>query len=101
LDIVTVRGRKEPVKIHDLVADLNEPQSPKAKGFCKYFTIAFGYYQQKKWNKALKVLLQLKRHFPNDTSIALFIKRCLDFRAKPEGSMDQWDGSVVLDEQEI
>lgn len=101
LDIVTVRGRKEPVKIHDLVADLNEPLSPKAKGFCKYFTIAFGYYQQKKWNESLKVLLQLKRHFPNDTSIALFIKRCLDFRAKPEGSMDQWDGSVVLDEQEI
>ncbi|GAI90959.1 unnamed protein product, partial [marine sediment metagenome] len=24
---------------------------------------------------------------------------CVDFRARPEGSMDQWDGSVVLDDQ--
>jgi adenylate cyclase len=101
LDVVTVRGRKEPVKIYDLVADLSGSISPKAEGFCKYFTIAFNHYQQKNWNKALKVLLQLKRHFPNDTSIAHFIKRCVDFRAKPEGFLDQWDGSVVLDEQEV
>ena len=99
LDVVTVRGRKEPVKIYDLVADLGESVSPKARGFCKYFGIALDYYLEKKWNKALEVLLQLKRHFPHDTSIAHFIKRCMDFRAKPEGSMDQWDGSVVLDDQ--
>ena len=94
-----MRGRKEPVKIYDLVADLGESVSPKARGFCKYFGIALDYYLEKKWNKALEVLLQLKRHFPHDTSIAHFIKRCMDFRAKPEGSMDQWDGSVVLDDQ--
>ncbi|UCF96956.1 MAG: hypothetical protein JSV89_17530 [Spirochaetaceae bacterium] len=99
LDIVTVRGRKEPVKIYDLVADLSESVSPKATGFCKYFTIAFDLYLEKKWNQALKVLLQLKRQFPNDTSIAHFIKRCLDFRSRPKGSMDHWDGSVALDEQ--
>jgi adenylate cyclase len=99
LDVVTVRGRKEPVKIYDLVADLGEPISPKARGFCKYFGIAFDYYLEKKWNKALEVLLQLKRHYPHDTSIAHYIKRCMDFRARPEGSMDQWDGSVVLDDQ--
>ena len=63
------------------------------------FGIALDYYLEKKWNKALVVLLQLKRQFPHDTSIAHFIKRCVDFRARPEGSMDQWDGSVVLDDQ--
>jgi adenylate cyclase len=100
LDIITVRGRKEPVKIYDLVADRRDPLSAKATGFCKYFSIAFNHYQNKEWNRALKVLLQMKRHFPNDTSLALFVKRCLDFRAKPASSMERWDGSVVLDEQE-
>jgi adenylate cyclase len=99
LDIVTVRGRKEPVKIFDLMADRSEPVSEKAQAFCKYFEIAFNYYLGKKWNKALKVFLQLKRHFPNDTSINLFIRRCQDFRGRPEGSMVNWNGSVVLDEQ--
>lgn len=98
LDIIVVKGRRGPVKIYDLVADLSDSVSQKARDFCKYFEIAFDYYLDKKWDHALKVLEQLSGYFPHDTSIRVFIDRCKDFRARPEGSMDGWDGSAVSNE---
>lgn len=98
LDIICVKGRREPVRIYDLVADLSESVTQKARDFCRYFDIAFNYYLDKKWDHALKVLEQLREYFPHDTSIQVFIDRCNDFRARPEGSMDDWDGSAVSNE---
>jgi len=98
LDIIVVKGRREPVRIYDLVADLSEPVSQKARDFCKFFEIAFDYYLDKKWDHALKVLEQLSGYFPHDTSIKVFIDRCKDFRTRPAGSMDGWDGSAVSNE---
>ena len=98
LDIIVVKGRRAPVRIYDLVADLSEPVAQKAKDFCRYFEIAFRYYLDKKWDHALKVLEQLREHFPHDASIKVFIDRCEDFRARPPGAMDDWDGSAVSNE---
>lgn len=99
LDIVAVKGKSKGVKVYELVAAKGQTIKKRRKDFCDYFERAFGLYLERDWSGALGILQELNKHFPDDKSVALYVKRCEGFRLDSEGLPDDWDGTVALTEK--
>lgn len=87
LDLVAVKGKNESVKIYELMGHRDEKSYEKLS---VEFTNVFNDFQKQNWTDSLKRLHDLKKEFPKDTVITLYIKRCNHFIKNPPGL--SWDG---------
>jgi adenylate cyclase len=85
LDLVKVKGKKEPVKVYEVVGlrdSVNDPEK------IKLYENSLHLYYKGKWRDAMKGFSALE-----DTASKLMFERCKEFAADPPVA---WDGSYEM-----
>lgn len=75
LDLITVRGRSEPVKIFELLQMADAPVEHGLKQFLDLYTEALESYRKREWSCAKNKLEQALRLRPDDRPTQLYIER--------------------------
>jgi class 3 adenylate cyclase len=88
IDLVTVKGKTQPVRIFELLQE-SKSASEKLNHMKKVFETSLELYRKQKWDAAEKGFSALVKDFKDDTS-AMFLERVADFRLNPPGK--EWDG---------
>ncbi len=86
LDLVAVKGKKQPIKIYELIG---KELTKKQKEIKKHYEQGMVYYLNREWTKASNAFKQA-----NDFASKMFIKRCESFKKSPPGR--DWKGVWVM-----
>jgi class 3 adenylate cyclase len=92
IDLVTVKGMRRPVRIHELLA-------PKAKAgeraveIARVFTAGLAAYRARRWDAAAKAFALLAEKYKDPTS-RLFLARIRQLASRPPAK--DWNGVSVL-----
>ncbi|WP_411822557.1 adenylate/guanylate cyclase domain-containing protein [Leptospira sp. 'Mane'] len=90
LDLVRVKGKNEPVKIHELIGFRSEV-SPNMLEACELYESGFTAYLNQDWDKAVSLFENAERaKGKKDKASHLIIERCLEYRLSSPGK--DWDG---------
>jgi adenylate cyclase len=88
LDQVRVKGKREPVKIHELIS--MAPPTPEASAFVEAFNWGIGAYKSQRWDEAVARFREADRLRGGDPCSKKYIGRCEAMRKEPPGP--EWDG---------
>jgi adenylate cyclase len=88
LDMVRVKGKKEPVKIHELIA--MAPATPEASAFVEAFSWGITAYKAQRWDEAVARFREADALRGGDPCSKKYIGRCEAMRRSPPGP--EWDG---------
>lgn len=101
IDLVAVKGKTKGVKIYELIGIFHDDPallpSEMQVNYCKLFTKAFQLYLERRWDAAISLLEDIKKHFGDDYTTALYLERCTNFKENPPP--EDWDGIVHLTEK--
>lgn len=86
IDLVAVKGKKEPVWVHEIIAEKGEDYDYKAK---KHFDNGISHYMKKEWKKAIEEFTKALES-RKDAASELFIERCKKFQKSPPPQ--DWNG---------
>jgi adenylate cyclase len=87
VDLVRVKGKKEPVKAFELLA---EEADSKMKDWLEAYDKAYLHYQQQHFEVAKNQFSKILLNHPLDTVSKMYIQRCDEFIKNPPSSA--WDG---------
>ncbi len=87
LDLIRVKGKKEPVAIYELVGPRDGREAPR---FVTLAEEAFRAYRQRDFEGAVRLLEQVLEEKPEDAPAQLLKERCRDFLQEPPP--EDWDG---------
>jgi len=88
IDLIRVVGRKQPVRIYELLAELTQT-SEEIKSFITKYNQALELYYTRQFEQAYQEFLKLKSIYPDDGPIKLFVQRSEVMRNFPPKS--DWD----------
>lgn len=92
IDRVKVKGKNEPVRIFELMAEKSLPEDKsKAREF---FISGYQHYLAKRFDEAKAEFEKALSICPEDSVAELYIERCADYLAEPPPS--DWDGVFVM-----
>jgi adenylate cyclase len=90
MDLVRVKGRKQPVRIYELV-DNSEAQLPKEKEqSLSEFAAGLEAYRQQFWEEAKGLFNQSLALWPEDGAARIMAERCEIYKETPPP--EEWDG---------
>lgn len=92
IDLLTVKGKRQPVRIFELLQQ-KKGAPPKLEQIRKIFEGGLAAYRRQKWDLAEKAFTALKTEFRDETS-EVFLRRIALFRRNPPGA--DWDGVFNL-----
>jgi adenylate cyclase len=87
IDLMTVKGKTEPVRIFELLQE-TKSASEKLGHMKKQFETSLEWYRRQKWDSAEKGFASLVKDFKDETS-QVFLGRVAEFRKAPPGK--NWD----------
>lgn len=98
LDLIRVKGKLQPVTIHELIGRANEnsvygsPDEVRAR--LELFQQAHALYRKRQWEEAQKIFQSVLDKWPDDGPSRTYWKRCQDylFDEPPSG----WDGVFTM-----
>jgi adenylate cyclase len=94
MDMVRVKGKKEPVKIFELMGK-GKDAPPETAPIITTFHQGIAAYRGQKWDDAIALFEMVKtKHKPNDYGSEMYIERCLEMRKEPPGG--DWDGVYTM-----
>ncbi len=88
LDLVRVKGKEEPVRIYELLAEGRA--DARQMDLIETFEEGLDLYRRREWENAIQIFSELKVRFPDDGPSALYIERCREM-SQVTVSAD-WDG---------
>jgi len=88
IDLVTVVGKTQPVRIYEVLQE-SKAAAEKLHKLKRIFEDSLDLYRKQKWDDAEKGFVALFRQMKDETS-GVFITRIRDFRRDPPGR--NWDG---------
>jgi adenylate cyclase len=91
IDLVTVKGKTQPVRIYELLQEA-KGSSEKLERMKKVFEDSLALYRKQKWAAAEKGLAALAKDYDDDTS-KIFLGRVTAFKENPPEK--DWDGVFV------
>ena len=94
LDTVRVKGKKNGVKIFELL-DSKEQASEKQKQFCTEFSRGVWAYSVRRFDQAYEVFKQLSETFPDDVPTQIYLRRSRRFSIVPPGV--EWEPIIDLE----
>jgi adenylate cyclase len=89
LDVVTVAGKTEPIRIYELMAEAGALDGARAELHDR-FAAALTAYRALDWQVAEDGFAECLRLFPDDRPSAVYLDRLAQLRLEPPG--DAWDG---------
>jgi adenylate cyclase len=93
LDIVRVRGRKEAVRIFELLG--REEPFPRWAAFKSSFEQGLAAYRGQRWEEGIGEFEEALKIRPDDGPAKLYLRRCRDLRNK--APLPQWDAIQAWD----
>ncbi len=93
LDSINVVGKKEPVKIYELLGYSHEVDD-RIKKLTDQYIIGLYAYRVQDWDKAIKFFKEVLDIAPDDGPTRTMLQRCDEFRITPPG--ENWDGSFSM-----
>jgi hypothetical protein len=88
LDSVRVKGKKQPVRIYNLIGYKDLPDIQET--VINQFNQAVSLYKERKWDEAIHIFENITVMDPNLYAAQVYIERCLDLKKKPPSA--DWDG---------
>jgi adenylate cyclase len=88
LDRVRVKGKREPVRIFELLA--LAPAPPALDAFLEAFSWGLSAYQAQRWDEAIARFREAERLRGGDPASQAYVERCEAMRRAPPGP--EWDG---------
>jgi class 3 adenylate cyclase/CHASE2 domain-containing sensor protein len=92
LDAVRVKGKREPVRIFELLA-VGQPSEADV-AFLDAFAEALAYYKRQLWDEAIEAFEACAKQRPDDVPSQIYISRCRSMKARPPGP--DWDGVYTM-----
>lgn len=93
LDLVRVKGKREPVQIFELLA--LAPASPELFMFVQQFEWGISAYKAQRWDEAIGRFREAQRLRRGDPPSAKYVERCEAMRRAPPGP--EWDGVYEME----
>lgn len=93
LDKVRVVGIEEPVRLYEIV-DEKELVKPETIEAVDLFHQALLVFENKEWNKALEMFVQVQKILPDDEPSGVYVERCRKYMKEPPA--DSWNGVFDL-----
>ncbi len=93
LDFLAVKGKKEPVKVFELVSELGK-EPPDWSEFVEKYDLAIQLHLDRQWDEAIAVFKQILTRWPDDGPSQTYIARCEEYKINPPP--EPWDGRYVL-----
>jgi class 3 adenylate cyclase/CHASE2 domain-containing sensor protein len=92
VDWVRVKGKAQPVRIFELIAEGSVPEE-KAK-LLETFQQGFQLYHERNFNQAIEKFKACLEVDPKDGVSQLYLERCEDYQNNPPG--ENWDGVCTM-----
>jgi adenylate cyclase len=92
LDLVRVKGKREPVQIHELLA--LRPAPPALEAFVERFGLGLSAYRARRWDEAIARFREADELRGGDPPSRRYVERCEAMRRAPPGP--EWDGVFEL-----
>jgi adenylate cyclase len=93
LDMVRVKGKKEPVRIYELIGRVGHVK-PYMLAWIDLFQQGLSAYRDKQWDEAITHFERVKELKDQDAPADLYIERCEIYRRTPPPS--DWDGVYTM-----
>lgn len=93
LDFLAVKGKKEPVKVFELVCEKGK-EPPDWDELHKMYDHAIQLHLDRKWDEAIAAFEQILLRWPDDGPSQTYLKRCHEYIQQPPP--DDWDGRYIL-----
>jgi adenylate cyclase len=97
LDVVRVKGKKESIRIYELLDTKRKSLDEKTTQWLQLFQEGVNLYLNKKWSQALRKFQKCLRLKEDDVTSREYVRRCESLRKKPPGKA--WDGITTLTEK--
>jgi adenylate cyclase len=88
IDVITVKGKTEPMAIYEPLAE--GLGNEKEQELARRYEAALALYQAQKWDDAEKSLKEIQRDFSDDGPASTLLERIVEFRTDPPPG--DWDG---------
>lgn len=95
IDLVVVKGKTQPVKIHEILDYHTDESFPHIQDVLNFFKSGRTEYQKQNWDKAKSEFQQAVLLNQNDHLSTIYMERCDLMKANPPG--DDWNGIWVMD----
>jgi len=92
LDSVRVKGKREPVKIYELLG--SGTPTDNHQQVMDHFHEALTLYRNQKWEDAIKLFTHVRSIKKDDFTSGVYISRCDSMRKQPPGT--EWDGVFTM-----
>ncbi|MDN5278258.1 MAG: adenylate cyclase [Clostridiales bacterium] len=93
LDFLAVKGKKEPVKVFELVSEKGK-EPPDWNELSEMYDHAIQLHLDRKWDEAIATFEAILERWPEDGPSATYIKRCQEYKIHPPP--ENWDGRYIL-----
>ncbi|HMM58600.1 MAG TPA: adenylate/guanylate cyclase domain-containing protein, partial [Candidatus Rifleibacterium sp.] len=93
LDFLAVKGKKEPVKVFELVSE----KEKEPRGWLELMKLFYPPSQllfDRHWNEAIATFEEILARWPDDGPSATYIHRCQEYKDNPPP--EGWDGRYIL-----
>ncbi|MDZ7681241.1 MAG: adenylate/guanylate cyclase domain-containing protein [Fodinibius sp.] len=95
LDLLVVKGKTEPKKVYELMADRRSSSDLSTlKKAADIYQQALQLYYDRQWDNAIEQFRKVMELLPEDGPSQTYIKRCKQFKDEPPD--DDWDGVFHL-----
>jgi class 3 adenylate cyclase len=94
IDFVAVKGKTQPMIIHEIYQHLDGAELERHRRLCEEFRGAMELYRSRSWNDAVDAFRACREISPNDKTSALYIERCEYYAENPPEA--DWDGSFIM-----
>ncbi len=89
VDLVSVKGKKEPVRVHEVLA-LAEAASDDDRRLAELSVQALDGYLARDWAASLELCREIQSFRPEDVPAEILLDRCTEYAQCPPGA--DWDG---------
>ena len=94
VDMVVVKGKTEPVAIYEAVDFHTKETFPNAIEVLGHFNNAMEYYNDARWDDAIKLFKTALKGHPKDICSSMYIERCKFLKKNPPKG--KWNGVWVM-----
>lgn len=94
LDLITVKGRTEPLRIFELLQPVNANADASFSKFLAFYSEGMHCYRERRWNDAARNLQEALSLRPEDYPTSIHLERAQQYVQHPPSS--DWNGVVEL-----
>ncbi len=94
LDLLRVKGKREGVLVHEILAKKNDGLSDKKQNVIDIYLKGLAAYKERRWDDGIKIFTEAISIDKDDTPSSVYLERCKEFKINPPP--DNWDGIFTM-----